>query len=645
MSAIAGIFREDESYINPEYTSILLNGLQSYQVDDIQSWHKNNMFLGSIRQWITPESIGEQDPHYDPQRKLAVTADAIIDNREELFNRLQIPLRSRDETSDTELILLGFEKWGETVPEYLVGDFAFIVWDEREQKLFGARDFSGSRTLYYNYANHQFSFCTTIRPILGLPYIKIELNEQWLAEFLAITTVIDTVDASLTPYKSIYQVPPAHSITVHKGSIKMKKYCSLRTGKKLKLKSDGDYIEAFHEVFSKAVKSRLRTHKHVGAQLSGGLDSGITASYAAKLLKKQNRQLYTFSYVPPADFEDYTPGNLMPDETEFIKKTASYIGGVNAHISDFEGEDPYSVIDEFLETLEMPYKFFENSFWIKGIFEAAHNEGAGVLLNGGRGNLTVSWGSAPDFYAVLLKRLRWIKLFQELDQYSKIAGGARLRRVPSIVKLALPSFHGLSGKAESPLPSLINPAFAARTNIYEKLKDYGLDETGWFASQDIYRHKRNHFEEVFHWNASSTVSSKLSLQHKLWKRDPTNDLRVVKFCLSLPENQYVQNGMDRALIRRAAKDLLPDEIRLNQRIRGVQGADWVHRMKGEWQALLFEARRIVSDPLTKEFINTKRLREAINNTSDTPKSENAVNPDCRFLMRSVVVHRFLKKFT
>jgi asparagine synthase (glutamine-hydrolysing) len=645
MSVITGIIQVNNQPINFEHTKMLKNEIKLFPADDIQTLQKDSVFFGSVRQWITPESVGEKDPLYDAEKKLAVTADAVIDNREEFFNRLQIPLNLREETSDTELILLGFKKWGEELPEYLVGDFAFIVWDEREQKLFGARDFSGSRTLYYNYGNNHFSFCTTIMPLLDLPYIRKELNEQWMAEFLAITTVIDTVDATITPYKNIYQVPPAHSITVHKGRIKIKKFCSLRTNKKLKLKSDGDYLEAFHDVFSKAVKSRLRTHKQVGAQLSGGLDSGLTASYGAKLLKKQNRQLHTFSYVPPADFEDYTPGNLMPNETKFIQKTATYIGGVNAHISDFEGGDPYSVIDEFLETLEMPYKFFENSFWIKGIFEAAHNEGAGVLLNGGRGNLTVSWGSAPDFYAVLLKRLRWIKLYQELDQYSKISGGARLRRVPSIVKLALPSINGLSGKAEAPLPALINPAFAARRNVYEKLKDYGLDETGWFASQDIYRHKRNHFEEVFHWNASSTVSSKLSLRYKVWKRDPTNDLRVVKFCLSVPEEQYVRNGMDRALIRRAAKDLLPDEIRLNQRIRGVQGADWVHRMKNEWAAFLFEARRIVSDPLAKEIINTKKLREAINNTSATPKSEYAVDPDCRFLMRSVVVHRFLKKFT
>ena len=56
--------------------------------------------------------------------------------------------------------------------------------------------------------------------------------------------------------------------------------------------------------------------------------------------------------------------------------------------------------------MEMPYKFFENSFWLKGMFEKANEEEVGVLLNGGRGNLSISWGSALDYYAILLKRIK-----------------------------------------------------------------------------------------------------------------------------------------------------------------------------------------------------------------------------------------------
>ena len=62
--------------------------------------------------------------------------------------------------TDNQLILLAYIKWGEDTPKYLIGDFAFMIWDEGKQEFFGARDFSGSRTLYYYFSDQKFAFCT-----------------------------------------------------------------------------------------------------------------------------------------------------------------------------------------------------------------------------------------------------------------------------------------------------------------------------------------------------------------------------------------------------------------------------------------------------------------------------------------------------
>ena len=109
----------------------------------------NSVFLGCHAQWITPESINEPLPYYHYEAQVAITADAIIDNRKELFDQLQIKPEDRKEMPDSQLILLSYLKWGEECPKYLIGDFAFMIWDQRNQKLFGARDASGYRTLYY----------------------------------------------------------------------------------------------------------------------------------------------------------------------------------------------------------------------------------------------------------------------------------------------------------------------------------------------------------------------------------------------------------------------------------------------------------------------------------------------------------------
>ena len=90
MSAIAGILNFNKEPIDIEHSKRIMKAFESFPADDIQLWQKENVFLGCHAQWITPESIGEQLPLYDSERQCTITADAIIDNRKELFDRLQI---------------------------------------------------------------------------------------------------------------------------------------------------------------------------------------------------------------------------------------------------------------------------------------------------------------------------------------------------------------------------------------------------------------------------------------------------------------------------------------------------------------------------------------------------------------------------
>ena len=90
MSAITGIYHLNGEPIHIQHGRDLMKALQKYPADAIQTWHLDSIFLGCHAQWITPESVGEQLPFYDYERQCAITSDAIIDNRKELFERLQI---------------------------------------------------------------------------------------------------------------------------------------------------------------------------------------------------------------------------------------------------------------------------------------------------------------------------------------------------------------------------------------------------------------------------------------------------------------------------------------------------------------------------------------------------------------------------
>lgn len=641
MSAIAGIFNMNGEPVFIEHSNGMMKSLEKYPADDVQTWQDGNIFLGCHAQWITPESVGEKLPYYDHERKLAITADAIIDNRDELFDKLNIEKGKRQQMTDSELILLTYHKWGEDSPKHLVGDFAYMIWDEREQKLFGARDFSGSRTLYYYNDGKRMAFSTVIHPLLTLPYIKKELNEEWLAEFLAITDMVDAVNVFTTAYKNIEQVPPSHFISIKKARVKLERYHFFSFDEQLKLKSNEEYEEAFRDVLQKTVTARLRTHHNVGSQLSGGLDSGTVVSFAARALKEENKKLNTYSYIPEKGFIDWTPKCRLADERPYIKSTVQYVGNINDQYLSFNGKDPFSEIDNLLNVMEMPYKFFENSVWVNGIYEKAYADDVRVLLGGARGNFSISWGPALDYYAILLKKLRWFQLYRELLLYSKNVGVKKATVLSAIRRKAYQTKHHTTDDYQFPI--LINSNFANETEVYQKLQNSGLDEP-FLNKLNIYEVRKNHYKHLYNWNTNGTSGTKLSLYYSAWNRDPTNDIRTIRFCLSIPDEQFVQYGNNRALIRRATKGYLPDKVRLNYTVRGIQGTDWVYRMTSSWEKLITELESLTTDNEISRYINLNTISEGLVKVKQGPQTDLAFDPDYRVLMRAVIVNRFLKQF-
>jgi asparagine synthase (glutamine-hydrolysing) len=640
MSAIAGIYHLNDEPIDIEQGINVMKALQKFPADDVRTWHNENVFLGCHTQWITPESVGEQLPFYDYEKQLAITADAIIDNRHDLFERLQIEHSQRKDIPDSMLILLAYNKWGEEAPKYLEGDFAFVIWDESRRQIFGARDFSGTRTLYFYKNEQKFAFSTLIKPLFSLPYIDKTLNEQWLAEFIVIPVTKDSVSINETVYKNIKQIPPSHTMKVANGRVEFSRYSRLVDGEKLKLKSNLEYEEAFRDVFQKAVTARLRTHKQVGSHLSGGLDSGSVASFAAKSLQEKHKKLHTYSYVPVDDFVDWTPKYRVANERPLIESTVQHVGNISEQYLSFPEMSPFSVIDDLIETMEMPYKFYENSYWLKGIYEQAQHQGIGVLLNGQRGNWTISWGHAIDYYATLFKQIKLLRLYREINLYSKNNGVKKSRVMKFIKKKVFPSSSHLP-QEQHQFPVWINLDLAKRTNVFGKLEEHGTDITGTTIT-DVYQIRENHFNQLHIWGINGTIGTKFSLHHSLWERDPTNDINVIKFCLSIPEDQYVQNGFDRSLIRRSTEGFLPDNIRLNQRSRGVQGADGVHRMMNSWQTFVGELQLLTSDSIMSDLINVKVIKDIIQKIKDDPKPELVYTLDFKLVMRSLILYRFLK---
>lgn len=647
MSAIAGIYRLNEEPVNMEHGRLVMEALKKYPSHQSATWNKDRIMLGCHSQWITEQSTLEILPSYDPVRGLAITADAIIDNRGELMEQLQVSRNLRSDMTDSEILLLAYERWSEQMAERLVGDFAFVIWDERNQTLFGARDFSGARTLYYHRNKELFSFCTVINPLLSLPYIHKELNELWLAEFLAITGVFEPPDVATSIYKHIDQLPPSHTISIKNDRVSITRYHSLSNVVPLKLASSQEYVEGFQEVFHTAVTSRIRrTNLNVGAHLSGGLDSGSVASFAAKALQKDNRTLHTFSYVPEDGFVDWTPKRRLADERPLIQQTVKYIGNIHENYLSFNGRSSYSEIDDWLDIMESPYKFFDNTFWLRGIYEQAQQRGIGILLNGARGNYSISWGPAIDYYAKLLKKLNLFRLTREVRRYGGNMGLGRKSIYSMVGRKVFPVIDRLKPPPTfADIPQVIHTDFAKQTGIFDKLSDPKFIGVGSTVDvpKDPLEARRQHFDRINIWSITGTSGCKLSLRYSVWSHDPTNDLRVIRFCLSTPMKEFVQDGMDRALIRRSTEGFLPDPIRLNQRTRGIQAADSIHRLLNDWPDFINELDEMSNDSRMKQIVNMSVIHDALAEARLGLKPDQAYQPPIKLLMRSLILYRFLQK--
>lgn len=644
MTAIVGIYHYPPRPIDPEEGERMLLALRTYPADRVDSWAAGPIYLGCHAQWNTPVSCHEKLPFYDPQAGLAITADAVIDNRAELMDQLGVDGCFRSRMTDSELILLAYRQWGTDAPRYLLGDFAFFIWDENRRRLFGARDLLGNRSLYYYHHSEKLAFSTTIAPLLALSSVTKELDESWLAEYLALPSLLDACNLHATPYKHIHQLPPGHRIWLEQDRLHLNSYGSIcPAADPLLLRSNADYEEAFRSVFQQAVDVRLRTHRQVGVLLSGGLDSGTVAAFAVRTLKRQDKLLHAFSYIPPADFTDWTTKDRFADETPYIQATADHIGHLIVHRDTFTESSPYQDIDAWLELLEMPYKYVENSFWMRLAFEKAQAQHVGVMLTGTGGNQTISWGSHVAYYGKLLRQWKWLRLYTELQRFSRRTGVGRRRLVPDVVKTAFPV---LARRAETiqlaALPTLIAPHFADRMQVAQRIDNY-LNELH-ISSLDACKARELSFQDLRMPSMLGVSGTKLSLRYGVRERDPTLDPRVIRFCAAVPLSQYVHNGYDRALIRRATKHLLPDQVRLNQMTRGIQGADWVHRCLPHWKQIREELAWLYRDQAVESYLHTAKLKRLLANWNDPPKPEDAADPDLRLLMRSLVVARFLRQF-
>ncbi|MFW6255966.1 MAG: asparagine synthase-related protein, partial [Candidatus Sumerlaeota bacterium] len=321
MSGIAGIVHLDRRPVDQDQLARMLANMSHRGPDGSGVWVNKHVGLGHLMFHETPESLSEQQPCANSQSGLTITADARIDNREELAGKLELNPAQAREYADSRYILLSYAKWGEDCVHELLGDFAFAIWDGRRQALFCARDCMGLKPFYYSHKQGRFIFASELRAVTSLKDVDKSINEEKIAAHM----LFDSLDKESTIYTDFFRLPPAHTLRIDSKGFQKQHYWKPDVDTELKLGSNEEYAEAFRDVFSDSVQCRLRSAFPVGSMFSGGMDSSSMTGVARELLREKatDEKLRTFSatfpHLPGSNEEHFQDELIAGGDLEAFK--------------------------------------------------------------------------------------------------------------------------------------------------------------------------------------------------------------------------------------------------------------------------------------------------------------------------------------
>jgi asparagine synthase (glutamine-hydrolysing) len=559
MSGIFGIIHRDGRPDNTADLERMRDDMAHRGPDGSDIWLDGSAGLGQLMLCATPESRNEPHPLKDSESGLVITADARIDNREELFAKLNGSSSRMNpllRVPDSQVILEAYKRWGEGCVDHLLGDFAFAIWDAREKRLFCARDHMGIRPFYYYLDDKLFVFASSALGVVSSGLMPRKVNEERIADYLVFE--LEGADKTSSWFQGVHRLPPATTITLSRSGFLVSEYWKPGAGPELTLSSDEAYVEALEEVLNHAIRARLRSHKPVASMLSGGVDSSVIAGISRKLLSSQSRgQFPTFSGVSE-DGEECR-------ESFFSRQLVSQ-GGLNATLLK------PSDVSRFEESILKVDAVMEDPFdaaWIlhKMIYLSAKKNGHVAVMDGIDGDGVASLTTSYPLF--LMRSGRFLEAHREMiglrrkthcdnypmwREYSDALRALLIPRFASRLKRRLLR----SDFKEIDKGYLVSRDFVARLRLPERLSRY-RDEVAVSGCRSL---REAHIKRmgVPYLTAGVERYNRLGSICGVEQRAPLLDKRVVEFCISLPWQLKVRHGWNKYALRLLAEKLVPGEI-------------------------------------------------------------------------------------
>lgn len=269
-----------------EILTRMMNKIIHRGPDDAGSFLDEGAALGFRRLSIIDLDSGRQ-PMFNEDETLAVVFNGEIYNyqtlREELLEKGHV-FRTH---SDTEVLLHGYEEWGDELPNRLRGMFAFVIWNTVTQEIFAVRDFFGIKPFYYAVVNGNLVFGSEIKSILEYPDYVREVNPLALENYLTFQYSVLTE----TFFKGIYKLMPSHSLKFKDGKATVTRYWQPTFA------PEEQTLDSAVEKIDRAMQNSIKAHKISDVEVGSFLSSGVDSSYVAACFQGDKTFTVGFDYA------------------------------------------------------------------------------------------------------------------------------------------------------------------------------------------------------------------------------------------------------------------------------------------------------------------------------------------------------------
>lgn len=552
MCGIAGILNTKlNGYPDLEAHLRAMNSIQAHRgPDDDRIWTHSQGFVGFAHRRL---SIIDLKTGSQP---MTDTLNNVICYNGEIYNYIELREQLKESyvfktTSDTEVILAAYQKWGADCVNHLRGMFSFAIWDESKRQLFCARDRFGIKPFYYTVTGGAFIFASEAKTLV--PFLKsIQTDLDGLKDYFVFQLCL----GDKTLFKDVKQLLPAHTLVVKNGQVEVKRYWEVHYA--LDWEHTKSYFQdTARELLEDSVKFHLRSDVPVGAYLSGGIDSSLVSTLARKYQKRGEFKVFNGRFNLGREY----------DESEYAQEVAQRNGFTLFEV-DIDSQDFIKNIQKVIYHLDYPVAG-PGSFPQYMVSQTAGKELKVVL--GGQGGDEVFGGYA-----------RYLLAYFEQCIIGAIDGTLHSGNFIVTYESIIPNLRTLQGYEPLMKEFWSDGLFESRDRRYFRLINRAntlKDEINWeilepYSAFEVFKEifwgknvqKESYFDSMTHFDFKTLLPSllqvedRMSMAHGLESRVPILDHPLIEFVATAPSNVKFENGSLKQLLKAAFHDMLPEKI-------------------------------------------------------------------------------------